>query len=653
MKLRAGSRSFEDKVTLLAAIASGVAVIVVSALLSLAAYTDFKREAVASANSHAQLVALNSGAPLAFGDPVAGAEALAVLRATPDVASAVQYDTAGKVFAEYRRASNPGPVFGPEAVGTHERQGWLVVRVPVLDREEIHGGVQLVYDLSHLRQRLWSGLLVALAATLGATLVGYWIGRGISRNLVRPIDELARTAHSVSRSKDYALRAKKLSADELGSLTDAFNEMLGQIQQQERELAVAQAAREALLDAERSARAEAERASRMKDEFVATLSHELRTPLTPILGWVAILKRTGPPDAQTAQGLEVIERNARVQTQIIDDLLDVSRIVSGKVRLDIQPVNLAEVIDAGVATVLPAADAREIRLNTVIDSGTQSIRGDAARLQQIVWNLLSNAIKFTPRGGRVEISLTRVESRVEIAVADSGAGIAPDFLPHVFERFRQADSSTTRQYGGLGLGLAIVKQLAELHGGSVAAHSAGVGQGARFTVTLPVVAVHVPDAVEPREHARPGRSGGVDDSDVSLKGLRILVVEDDHDARALIAMVLEGRGAEVLRAASAEEALVAVRSLRPQLMVSDIGMPGVDGYELMRLVRLLPADAGGTIPAIALTAFARSEDRTRALGAGYQLHLVKPIEPPELVAAVASIAGAGSASSGREGTEGS
>lgn len=516
-----------------------------------------------------------------------------------------------------------------------------MLSLPVSDREQTLGGMQLVYDLGHLRQRLFAGLMISLAAALGAMLVGYLIGHSIGRGLVRPIDELAKTANEVSRSKNYALRATKLSEDELGSLTDAFNDMLAQIQQQERELAAAQAAREALLDAERSARSEAERASRIKDEFVATLSHELRTPLAPILGWVAILKHKASTDPQTVQGLEVIERNARAQTQIIDDLLDVSRIVSGKVRLDVRMVDLADIIEAGMDTVRPAAEAREIRLHAMIDPAVLPIRGDPSRLQQIVWNLLSNAIKFTSRGGRVQISLVRVQSHIEIVVADSGQGITADFLPRVFDRFRQADSSTTRQYGGLGLGLAIVKQLAELHGGAVSAYSAGLGEGASFTVALPVLALHGTEVVVARDHPGMSRGSSLEDLSVSLKGLCILVVDDDADTRAMIAMLLEERGATLARAASAEEAIKLVRSLRPQLMISDIGMPVTDGYELMRRLRALPAEQGGQTRAIALTAFARSEDRTRALRSGYQLHLAKPIEPAELLAAVVSIGGLG------------
>ncbi|MGQ0503140.1 MAG: ATP-binding protein [Panacagrimonas sp.] len=631
-------RRFGDKLTRLVALTSGAAVILVSGMLFVAGYADFRRETLISANSQAQVVALNSGAPMAFGDRHAAVEALAILRASPDVASATLFDADGAVFAQFRRTPDPGPAFPPGRTGIREREGWLVVHLPVADRKQILGGAQLVYDQSRLRRRIIMGLGVTLAATFGAMVTAFLIGRRISRSLVKPIAELANTANQVSRTRNYALRARKISADEVGSLTDAFNGMLAQIEQQERALTAAQGEREALLDAERSARADAEHASRIKDDFVATLSHELRTPLTPILGWVAILKRKQLADPHAREGLEVIERNARAQTQIINDLLDMSRIVSGKIRLEVENVNLRDVVDAGAATVRTAADAREIRLEIRADAAVTMVRGDPGRLQQIVWNLLTNAIKFTPQKGQVIITLQRLPAHVELSVTDTGQGIDPGFLPHVFERFRQADSSTTRQVGGLGLGLAIVKQLVDLHGGAVSAHSAGLGQGATFTVRFPVAATPVNEgSVVLRTD--PDRRERADIATASLARLRVLVVDDDIDSRTLVATVLEGRGAEVVRVGSAAEALTAVRQWRPELMISDIGMPVMDGYELMRLIRTLPSDEGGKTPAIALTAFARSEDRSRALLAGYQLHLAKPIEAAELVAAAASLTG--------------
>jgi PAS domain S-box-containing protein len=396
--------------------------------------------------------------------------------------------------------------------------------------------------------------------------------------------------------------------------------------------------REQLLEAERAARAEAERVGLMKDEFLATLSHELRTPLNAILGWSQILRSRGHENEELAEGLSVIERNTRVQTQLIEDLLDMSRIISGKIRLDVQQVDLQDVVKAAVASVRHSAEAKTIRLQTVLDPLAGPVRGDPGRLQQCFWNLLSNAIKFTPRGGRVQVGLERVNSHLEVSVVDSGEGIKPEFLPHIFERFRQADASTTRRHGGLGLGLSIVKHLVELHGGQVRAKSAGQGAGATFCIELPLMALHPPESHTRREHPRsPTLIGGLGDHP-SLAGIKVLAVDDEPDARNLIRRVLEDCGAKVILAASAQEALALVMSERPDMIVSDIGMPGEDGFEFIRKVRTLGPQDGGRTPAAALTAFARAEDRTRALRAGYQTHVAKPVEPTELTAVVASLA---------------
>ena len=394
--------------------------------------------------------------------------------------------------------------------------------------------------------------------------------------------------------------------------------------------------RKAQLDSERAARNSAERTSDIKDEFLATLSHELRTPLNAILGWSKIL-RTGAKDANDlAKGLEAIERNARAQTQLIEDLLDMSRITSGKLRLDIQPVRPAAFIEEAVDTVKTAADTKEIRLEKVLDPSVGPISGDPVRLKQVVWNLLSNAIKFTPHGGRVRVTLERANAYVEISVADTGCGVKPEFLPHLFERFRQADSSSTRQHSGLGLGLSIVKTLVDLHDGTVHAASPGVDQGTTVTVRLPSTAP-AREGVE-RRHAVATQPATTNLTPTELEGLTVLVVDDQADARDLIRRVLEDCAATVLTAATANEALRLIEQRRPHVLVSDIGMPEVDGYELLKRVRAL-ATRGGRLPAIALTAFARSEDRTKALRAGFMVHVAKPVDPSELVATVASVAG--------------
>jgi CheY-like chemotaxis protein len=376
----------------------------------------------------------------------------------------------------------------------------------------------------------------------------------------------------------------------------------------------------------------------MKDEFLATLSHELRTPLNAILGWSQIL-RNNPKPEDIEEGIQVIERNARVQTQIIEDLLDMSRIISGKFRLDVQRTDLAEVVKAAVETVTPAADARGVRIQTVLDPIAGPVSGDPGRLQQVFWNLLTNAVKFTPRGGRVQVILERVNSHLEVSIIDTGEGIDVQFLPHVFDRFRQADATTTRRHGGLGLGLAIVKQLVEVHGGSVRVKSGGVGHGSTFTVDLPLTALHPEpeDAVE-RRHSEDGASLLLDDSSREIEGLKVLVVDDEADARNLVRRLLEDRKASVTTAASAKEALEILKTSRPDVLVSDIGMPNEDGYSLIRKVRNLPVSEGGNTPAIALTAYARAEDRMKAILAGFEMHIVKPVESAELIAMVASLA---------------
>jgi PAS domain S-box-containing protein len=395
--------------------------------------------------------------------------------------------------------------------------------------------------------------------------------------------------------------------------------------------------REQLLAAERAARSEAERMGRMKDEFLATLSHELRTPLSAMLGWSQLLQGEESKELLD-EGLAVIERNARAQTQLIEDLLDMSRIVSGKIRLDVQQVELASVINASFDLLKPSADAKGVRLIRVLDPLASPVSGDPNRLQQIVSNLLSNAIKFTLRGGKVEVLLERVNSHIEVTVTDTGQGISPEFLPHVFDRFRQADASTTRTHGGLGLGLSIVKQLVELHGGTVRAKSAGEGLGATFTVSLPLTITKHQSQDRRHPTTSVDRLPG-DDIHVSFEGTKILVVDDESDARNLIERLLTDRNAHVIKADSADAALKLIASERPDVLLSDIGMPNKDGYDLIRALRALSADEGGRTPAIALTAFARSEDRTRAMMAGYQVHLSKPVEPSELIATVASLVG--------------
>jgi len=397
--------------------------------------------------------------------------------------------------------------------------------------------------------------------------------------------------------------------------------------------------RKVLLESERQARAEAERTSQMKDEFLATLSHELRTPLSAILGWAQVLRRGSRDQNDLQKGLQTIERNARAQAQLIEDLLDMSRITSGKVLLDMQSVAPASFVDAAVETVRPAADAKNIRIEKHYAADPGLVAGDPARLQQIVWNLLSNAIKFTPRDGLVGIELARNEASVAITVRDNGVGIRPEFITHVFERFRQGDASMTRRHGGLGLGLAIVKHLVEQHGGTVRVDSAGEGKGASFTIELPLAKQQPAAAARARAAMILPTPATPEMTVLDLSGVNVLVVDDDRDARELIKRILSDCGAGVRIAASAREAFAQFKEQVPNLLISDLGMPEVDGFELLDWVRHLTREEGGHVPAIALTAFARSEDRLSALEAGFSAHISKPVEPSELIATVASVVG--------------
>ena len=386
------------------------------------------------------------------------------------------------------------------------------------------------------------------------------------------------------------------------------------------------------------AKRDAEAASRAKEEFLAVLSHELRTPLTAVYGWARML-RSGQLQAEAAErALDVIVRNADAQVQLIDDLLDMSRIIAGKMRLDVRPVDLEAVIHAAIDAVRPAADAREIRLQCVLDPRAIGIIGDPDRLQQVVWNLLINAVKFTPKRGRVQVHLQRSNSHVEIVVSDTGQGIREEQLSHLFERFHQADSTSTRSHAGLGLGLALVRHLVELHGGKVTAQSPGEGQGATFTVELPVAIVHCEQEREAQVH--PTARAALPSADgPSLDGLRVLVVDDDRDSLDLVHTILVSLGAEARECVSASEGLKVVQTWRPHVLISDIEMPGEDGYTFIRKVRALDLTKGGKTPALALTAYRRVEDRLRTLSAGYSMHVPKPVDPAELGVIVASLAG--------------
>ena len=395
-----------------------------------------------------------------------------------------------------------------------------------------------------------------------------------------------------------------------------------------------------LLERESTARASAEESNRLKDEFLATVSHELRTPLTAILGWSRMLEAGGLQDDMAARAVETINRNAKAQAQIIDDILDVSRIITGKLYLELHPLEIAPVLEAAINVVRPTAEAKGIQISVSFDPEPAAVPGDTNRLQQVFWNLLANAIKFTPAGGRVTVHLRRVNSEVEIAIADSGQGITGEFLPFVFDRFRQADSTSTRQHGGLGLGLAIARHLIEIHGGAIEATSRGAGQGATFTVKLPLAgtiadglgsSLTAPSRMDAEQENRERLN-----SQQILSGLQVLIVDDDLDTLELLSAALTQRSANVTAVSSAAAALDSIEAFRPDVLISDIAMPGQDGYELIR--RVLALDLVPGIPAIAITAYAKEEDKARALAAGYQRYLAKPVELREFISAIAELA---------------
>jgi PAS domain S-box-containing protein len=470
-----------------------------------------------------------------------------------------------------------------------------------------------------------------------------WALEGQVRVLSQALHGYLITMPAVSTAEGYAqmqqaVRISPLThGDEvIGTLT-VIEDVTERVAR-EAELQAQVEARSRLLASEKLARGEAERANRLKDEFLATISHELRNPLNAIMGWAHMLRRGKLTTANAERAVETIYRNAKSQAQLIADLLDVSRIISGKLRLDVRQVDLIAIISAAIDSIRPAADAKSIRLQTMLDPAAGPISGDADRLQQIVWNLLSNAVKFTPKGGRIQVRLQRIDSHVEIVVSDSGVGISKEFLPYVFDRFRQADASTTRIHGGLGLGLSIVHQLVDLHGGVVSVQSEGEGKGATFTISLPFVGV-----VSNQTDADAGQRA--EDEIISteglpsLEGLKVLVVDDEPDTRELIREVLQECGSEVITSHSVAEALEALEAHQPDILISDLGMPDEDGYSLISKIRALPAEQGGQIPAAALTAYARAEDRLRVLRSGFQFHLPKPVDSAELVTVVASLAG--------------
>ncbi len=625
------ARRFRDlpirrKLTLVYLATSGLALLLASLAFLAFEVISFRQDLVHNTSTEADIIGYNSASALLFNDRAAAEQTLEGLRANPHIVAAGIYRPDGSRFAAYVRDTRAPAEVLAESVAPADRDGHQFLRDAlvvfqdiVVDGERI-GSVRLLSDLAELRQLLlrYGGIvLIVFLVSLAAALP---VLSRLQQVISEPIMDLVEKAKIVSTEKDYAVRATRSSTDELGLLVDTFNEMLGQIQ-----------GRDTALE---HARHTAETANRAKDEFLAVVSHELRTPLTPILAWARML-RSGQLDPAATRAAEIIERNAKSQAQLIEDLLDVSRIITGKLRLDVRQVEIAPVIESAIDSVRPTAELKAVRLRTVIDPRAGAVSGDPERLTQIIWNLLSNAVKFTPKGGQVQVLLQRINSHVEITVSDTGQGIASEFLPYVFDRFRQADSSTTRAHGGLGLGLAIVRHLVELHGGRIRVESPGEGKGSTFMVELPIS----PLAPAPGERPHPtADTSRTPPTLATLAGLRVLAVDDDADTLETIRVLLEQQGAVVRTALSVHDAIVLLDEAPPDVIISDIGMPHEDGYEFIRSVRARTPAAGGRVPALALTAYARVEDRLQVLSAGFQMHVPKPIEPAELIAVVASMA---------------
>lgn len=600
-----------------------MAVTVSALLLSAAGFlvwdtARFRNDTLRDLETQSELVARGTSTALIFN--VAGdvGATLAALSARRNIDNAAVYDADGTRVAEYVRD-------GSRRVIPERARGWAegdtleraeVLRPVVTDDGKTVGYVYMATELDEMWGRFRAQLLAFAAMFVFAAGAALLLSARLQRIVSRPLDDLSRTAEAISSRGDYTLRVRPGNPDELGMVVRTFNTMLDRIEERESELTRANAV---LQDA-----------NRLKDEFLATLSHELRTPLNAVVGWSRLLRADRLSPEARARAVDAIERNATVQARLIDDLLDVSSVIRGKFRLEVEPLDLRHVVDAAVEIVKPGAVAKQVAIVIECDEGSGLVTGDAQRLQQVLWNLLSNAVKFTPPGGTIRVRLASDGPTEIVEVADDGAGIDPAFLPHVFDLFRQADASSTREYGGLGLGLAIVRKIVELHGGTVSAASDGLGRGATMTVRLPRRTVPAPAAEEPGQPAATTAPARL------AEGLRVLVIEDDSDSRDLVETLLADRGATVTAVASVADAIAAFAASTPDVVLSDIAMQGRDGYALIQWIREQPGDAG-RVPAIALTAYAGEADRRRVMAAGFQAFVAKPFDSDMLVATVASV----------------
>jgi signal transduction histidine kinase len=588
---------------------------------------DLRRQLTAQAD----VIRKNSIAALEFLDRDAAEETLRTVAPDKHIRSACLYDAAGKLFSEYvsSAASTPCPT-DPGPDGYRFLSERLLIVSPIDLQGQRRGTLLLRSDLELLQARMRGQLLIVGILLLLTSGVALLMSLRLHSIVSAPLNALARVATAVSSHGDYSLRAARTTDDEVGVLVDAFNRMLERIQLREGELSAAnEDLRNEIVERRRAEQERAQllvrerEANRLKDEFLATLSHELRTPLNAILGWTKLLRSSAVPPGGIDRALEKIERNAQAQTRLVEDLLEVSRITTGKLRLDIKNVDLIAVASTAIESIRPTAEARGVTIEKHFAAPSLPTTGDPDRLQQVLWNLVSNAVKFTPPGGTVCVHLRRDGTADEMSVSDTGIGIDPAFLPDVFDTFRQADATTTRMYGGLGLGLSIVRHIVELHGGEVRAESGGAGKGSRFIVRLPVGSLELPRPL------RAGETGG-EPLRTALTGVDIVVVDDDQDTRDILLSVLERQGASVRVASSAAEAVRMCVERPPDALISDIAMPGQDGYALLRQ---LQETLGADMPraTIALTAFAGANDQRRAADAGFDRHIGKPFDPDRLV----------------------
>ena len=570
-------------------------------------YANLQKDAEADMYAQAYLLLDTAYSSIKFDVDATAQETINTIKHNSTVRAACLWDEDRVLIASYLvEGARPCSAEVPPD-GTLLEPDRISVTVSRSDETGRWGTLMMRSSLASVERRINEQTIIIGVVILFALGVATLLSARLHKFISDPVIALARTARDVSTRGDYSVRAERKSDDELGILVDSFNRMLERIQSREAELS--------------RANEDLQRANRLKDEFLATLSHELRTPLNAILGWTKLLRGKALPADATDRALEKVERNALAQARLVEDLLEVSRITTGKLRLDIRAVDLVAVARAAIDSIRPAAEARGVKVERAFAAPALHTAADPDRLQQVIWNLLSNAVKFTPSGGTVTLAIHRRAEMDELIISDTGIGIDEGFLPNVFDSFRQADATATRSHGGLGLGLSIVRQLVHLHGGTVSAASRGQDQGATFTVRLPVRDPER-DPLTPRaprqEHA------------LLLASFTIVAVDDDQDTRELLQSVLETAGARVYAAASADEAIALCRSVRPDAIVSDIAMPGRDGYSLMQGLRELP---GSSVPrvAVALSAYAAPGDRERSLAAGFHWHVAKPFDPPDLV----------------------